>query len=510
MVRRYALQVQQVFFLRLAEKSEHFDSTGSALSTFRRLNSKTMAMSCPFNEEDLLCSMCCQVFSFPVTLTCQHNFCKVCIQSHWEWKGSLTCPLCHCKENTWRPPINLALKIASDTFKTQASVVSVKQDDFCSVHNEELKLFCRKDCKPICIVCHSSRDHKDHDCDTISEAAAARKKELSNKYEVLREHLYSIESMKRNLEKLGEYIQNQAVQTEAQIREEFEKMHQLLREEEAARLTVLQAETNRKGRVVRKQLENITQTFADISEIIEDTENTLRSDDLSFLRDWKEAVRRVCYPIEEAEYPKDALIDTAQYLASLKYGVWKRIMGEVKYYPNTAQPNLIVSDEVTRVSYGKKQQLPDNPERCSGRLAVLAATGFTTGKHSWGVEVGDNQEWYIGVARQSIKRKMAAFLNPAEGFWVIGLNNGENYWAQTSPRTRLILKRKPKRITVELDYEKGKVTFLSAVDGSTIYMFKDKFTEKVFPYFAPGIHSEGENSLKICPLRVSVTLHQDG
>ncbi|KAK1784612.1 hypothetical protein P4O66_003303 [Electrophorus voltai] len=162
---------------------------------------------------------------------------------------------------------------------------------------------------------------------------------------------------------------------------------------------------------------------------------------------------------------------------------------------------MILSDEVMSVHYGKKQQLPDNPECCSSRLAVLASTDFTLGKHCWDVEVGDSQEWYIGVARESIKRKTAVFLNPAEGFWVTGLSNGETYWAQTSPRTRLALKKRPQRITVELDYEKGKVAFLNAVDGSIIYMFKDKFKERIFLYFSPGIHGDGENALKICPLK---------
>lgn len=133
-----------------------------------------MATECPFSEADLLCPACCEVFRFPVTLTCQHNFCKVCIQSYWERKGSRQCPLCRHTESTRRPPINLALKIASDNFKTHASQ-SMKSGDLCTIHNEELKLFCHKDGKPICLVCHSSRDHKDHKCCSIEEAATDRK-----------------------------------------------------------------------------------------------------------------------------------------------------------------------------------------------------------------------------------------------------------------------------------------------------------------------------------------------
>lgn len=173
--------------------------------------------------------------------------------------------------------------------------------------------------------------------------------------------------------------------------------------------------------------------------------------------------------------------------------------------PNTAQSNLIFSDELTSVRYGSKQLLPDNPERCNSRVSVLGAAGFISGKHSWTVEVGPSRDWYIGVARESIKRKSTIFLNPAEGFWVIGLCNGDTYWAQTSPRTKLVVKRKPQRITVELDYDKGKVAFINTVDLTPIHTFRDRFTERIFPYFAPGMY-EGKSSypLTICPLTISI------
>lgn len=130
-------------------------------------------------------------------------------------------------------------------------------------------------------------------------------------------------------------------------------------------------------------------------------------------------------------------------------------------------------------------------------MAVLAASGFISGKQRWYVEVAHSKEWYVGVARVSIKRKTAVFLNPAEGFWVIA-NNEESYWAQTSPRTRLTLKKKPQVITVEMDYDRGKVSFSNTANGASIYTFKDKFTERIFPYFATGIN-EG-NTLRICAL----------
>lgn len=174
--------------------------------------------------------------------------------------------------------------------------------------------------------------------------------------------------------------------------------------------------------------------------------------------------------------------------------------------PNTAQSNLKFSQELSCVQYGTKQQLPDNPERCTTRVCVLGATGFTSGKHSWTVEVGHGKEWYIGVAAESIKRKSVIFLNPAEGFWVVGLCNSDSYWAQTSPRTKLQLKQKPARVTVKLDYEKGKIVFINSLDSSTIHTFSDRFTERLFPYLSPGLYQGEKTSvpLAICPLNIAV------
>lgn len=139
-------------------------------------------------------------------------------------------------------------------------------------------------------------------------------------------------------------------------------------------------------------------------------------------------------------------------------------------------------------------------------MCVLGATGFTSGKHTWTIEVGQGKDWYIGVARESIKRKSTIFLNPTEGFWVIGLCNGDSLWAQTSPRTKLVMKQKPERITVELDYDKGKVAFINPTDLTIIHAFKDRFTERIFPYFSPGLYEcESISSpLIICPMTIKV------
>ncbi|XP_042259868.1 E3 ubiquitin-protein ligase TRIM21-like [Thunnus maccoyii] len=46
------------------------------------------------SEDQFLCSICLDVFTYPVTIPCGHNFCKKCITEHWDINVRNDCPLC--------------------------------------------------------------------------------------------------------------------------------------------------------------------------------------------------------------------------------------------------------------------------------------------------------------------------------------------------------------------------------------------------------------------------------
>lgn len=74
--------------------------------------------------------------------------------------------------------------------------------------------------------------------------------------------------------------------------------------------------------------------------------------------------------------------------------------------PNTAACSLHLSEDLTslRMKTGDRS-LPDNPERFSGYLDILGSKGFTSGIHSWEVEVGDNDDGLLAVPKESISKK---------------------------------------------------------------------------------------------------------
>ncbi|KFO72599.1 E3 ubiquitin-protein ligase TRIM39, partial [Cuculus canorus] len=158
---------------------------------------------------------------------------------------------------------------------------------------------------------------------------------------------------------------------------------------------------------------------------------------------------------------------------------------EVTLDPDTAHPNLLLSDDRKSVRFveARLQDLPDTPQRFTVYPCVLAAQGFTSGRHYWEVEVGDKTHWALGICKDSVSRKGELTPLPETGYWRVRLWNGDKYAATTTPFTPLTLRVKPKRVGIFLDYEGGKVAFYNVTDRSHIFTFTETFTEKVWPLF---------------------------
>lgn len=152
--------------------------------------------------------------------------------------------------------------------------------------------------------------------------------------------------------------------------------------------------------------------------------------------------------------------------------------------PNTVSTKLILTDDLTTVTCcEEKQNLPDNPERF--HVGVLGSESFNKGKHFWDVEVGDSDNWSLGVAKESILRKKLVKLDPQSGLWTIRYISGK-YKAGVKSSTEIKLDERPRVIRVCLDCDNGVVTFCDPIKSTTLYTFKDTLTEKLFPYFSIG------------------------
>ncbi|XP_029963435.1 E3 ubiquitin-protein ligase TRIM39-like [Salarias fasciatus] len=395
----------------------------------------------------------------------------------------------------------------------------------CLKHHKPLELFCQREQTCVCMMC-TVLEHKTHEVVPLSEETKRKKKELrkteAEMQQMIQEKRVKIKQIRECVKRskaAADREKAEGVEVFTALKECVERglkqLMERMEEEEEAR------EKQAEG-LIRDLEEEICELMKRSSEV---EQLFLSEDHLHLLqgfsslkaapptKDWTQvSVRPSSYEgtvVRAVAQLEETLSKEMKKLFEADLKRKQQFAVDVTLDPDTAHPKLILSDDGKQVRHGDvRKKLPDNPERFDCYSFILGKQSFSSGKFYFEVQVKGKTDWNFGVSKESINRKGKITLCPEEGFWIIGLENQNEYFGvENDTLVDLSLRSILEKVGVFVDYEEGLVSFYDVAAAAPIYSFTGCcFTDKLLPFFSPELNDDGENSapLIICPVNQTV------
>lgn len=251
---------------------------------------------------------------------------------------------------------------------------------------------------------------------------------------------------------------------------------------------------------LEQEISELTKRSAEVEQLTKDQRDFLPS--FSFTNEMLTEARfpQPSYKETVTQLKEKLSKDMEMFLAVTELNRLRQFAVDVTLDPDTAHPNLILSEDGKQVRCGDiTQTLPNNPERFDRAINVVGNQSFSSESFYYEVQVKEKTSWDLGVVKESINRKGSMHVSPKNGFWIICLRAGE----YKASRVHLSVDSQPKKVGVFVDYENHSVSFYNAESAQLIHCYTDcSFKEKLRPFFSPGTLHGGQNStpLIICPV----------
>ncbi|GCC21418.1 hypothetical protein chiPu_0019888 [Chiloscyllium punctatum] len=503
------------------------------------------ATDCQELEEKLLCAICLDMFSEPVTISCGHTFCLRCLRAHWDRQspaGPFDCPNCR-KLFPQRPePLarNLLLEDMVNYLRVRSPETPLSpaaESGSCPHHRRALELYCSTDRQCICSVCTTGK-HKGHDLITVEDARLQREKELMAKHEEVRRQVKKTEELIDTLKQQKISVKDCASRAQKNYGNKFAMLRKELEQVQDKVLRYIENEEQLAVEQADSALEKLERRSADLSEISLKLVTTLKSNDslqiLQFpqeihslnktqqdivlppsdlaienkLQGVKRALEQISIltfeDLQDCFRPPPKSLDVSESVSTDKHDPVKPLKSQplranlhirepflqsycqLSFDVNTAHRFLSLSKGGRRVSHKETQTYPVHTERFEKDWQVMCRESFNSGQHYW--EVLISSQWvYLGVTYRRISRRDAsALIGRNSVSWALQLFN-KSYSAWHDNQEVKLQPATYSRIGIHLDYTAGILRFYGITDTMTlIHTFQSVFTEPLYPVIWVG------------------------
>ncbi|XP_043113432.1 tripartite motif-containing protein 16-like [Puntigrus tetrazona] len=420
------------------------------------------------------------------------------------------------------------------------------QEMICPQHDKLLEIFCRTDQSCICYMCMVD-EHKNHD--TVSAAAERTEKQIQLS-EMQIQFQQRMQERQKELEGLRKAIESHKRSAQTAVEDSERIFTELILSIERSRSEVTQMIRDQEKVLVshaEEQLKRLEQEIEDLRRRDTELEQLSHTDNhIHFLQSFQS----VSVPPGSTDYPSitvssrlsfdDVCKSVSHLTKKLEHFCREEIeMLSVKVRnikimtfdpethedflqhfrqltldPNTANKNLLLSEENRVIKYTSTDQLysvhPDRFDYWEQVLCEDSVFGPCYWEVEWSGEVG------VSVSYKSIGRKgweKECEFGHNDQSWSLFCSDSSCSFQHNNERTKLPVVSSSCRIGVYVDHGAGTLSFYSVSDTMTlIHRVHTTFTQPLYPGFWAGLYydddddDDDDNDKDACGICSTVTL----
>ncbi|XP_040212150.1 E3 ubiquitin-protein ligase TRIM21-like [Rana temporaria] len=500
-------------------------------------------MASAAHGEELSCSICLDLSMELATLRCGHRFCRDCMVTALDTQeGSGVFPCLRCREEDVECPVPVKKIKLSNTVEDSRSMEQENSEVFCtycvhfrvaaiktclqcetsmcekhlaahnmtvdhglteptssfrrkkcSIHKKLLEYYCSKDAVCLCVSCCLVGKHKEHEVELIEEASEKKKENLRKVCEYVTKERGEIEEQIQNLLDNKRKAQEKSEDEKKRVAALFEDIRRQLEVQEQRVLSEISRQVEKVSLAVSElihQLETQKDTLSRKICHIEEMCNI--TDPITFLQEPE---------MKDQDMEEPEICELDDFLISLPLlRSLTDLIADIKSKNNVHVKNLLLDEKtahkklalsadlkmatVSNINQNKPYLLERFYEYCQ----VMSIESFSSGRHYWEVEIGDNEVWDIGVCYPTIDRGLDGDFGLSDKSWCLGVSDGELFARHDCECEFFVYLESPvQKVGVCLDYEGGRLSFYQLSDPIRhLHTFTTTFTEPLHAAFFLG------------------------